>query len=75
MKYFWRRNGFIFYLYYYFLETAAILNTRKNISTPLSPPFHLQLDFLILFTATTCLASSVAWTVLLWRSVMDSGRD
>lgn len=73
MKYFWRRNGFIFYLYYYFLETAAILNTRKNIPSPPIP--HLQLDFLILFTATTCLTSSVAWTVLLWGSVMDFGRD
>lgn len=43
MKYFWRRNGFIFYLYYYFLETAAILNTRKNIPSPPYSPSPIRL--------------------------------
>lgn len=70
MKYFWRRNGFIFYLYHYFLEIADIFNIRKYIF-----PLHQLVFIFILFTASTCLDSSVAWTALLQRCVMGSRRD
>lgn len=32
MKYFWRRNGFIFYLYHYFLEVSVIFTSGNSIS-------------------------------------------